>query len=139
VSTPLRPPSPRKHLDRVLDANAREFYDRLERGELATTRCAACGRTDFPPRERCARCGGSTEWVDLPRHGTVESFTSQERGLRFTAPAVLGLVRLGDVVLPGIVEAPLEDVSVGQAVTVELRREDELGLTLLHFQPTPGS
>ena len=50
------PPAPTKYLLRELDPMAREFYERLERGQVATTRCAGCARTAFPPRARCPAC-----------------------------------------------------------------------------------
>jgi uncharacterized OB-fold protein len=124
-----------KHLEREFDEAAREFYDRLARGELATTRCEACAKTSFPARSRCPACGGEQTWVDLPRTGRLHAFTTQEVSLRFRAPAVLALAEVGEVVLPGIAEAPYEELSIGQEVRVELRPEPETGLTLLAFLP----
>lgn len=134
--TQLQPPSPAKYLRREMDAAAREFYRRLaEDGGIFTTRCQSCGRRSFPPRVRCARCGGPQAWEELPRHGRLHAFTTQETALRFRAPAVLALVELEDVVVPGIAEAAYEDLSIGQEVRVELRPEPETGLTLLAFVP----
>jgi uncharacterized OB-fold protein len=126
-------PAARKHLDRLLEGVAAEFYARLELGELASTRC--CGQTTFPPRLRCTRCGAATEWVELPRSGRLEAFTTQESSLRFAAPAVLTLARLGEVVLPGIAEGPYEQLRLGQEVQVDLRRAPDIGLTLVWFEP----
>jgi uncharacterized OB-fold protein len=133
-ATPL---DPRKYLERVLDATAREFYRRLaEDGELATTRCEPCARTDFPPRARCAGCAAETAWVELPRDGTLHAFTTQEAAIRFRAPDVLALAEVGGVVLPGIAAGPYEELAIGQAVRVILRPEPETGLTLLAFEPS---
>ena len=118
----------------VMDDAAREFYRRLEAGELATTRCPSCQpAASFPPRLRCTACGGTTEWVELPRHGRLEAFTTQEVAVRFRAPAVLALARLGDAVLPGIAERAYEELRIGDEVHVELRQEPEVGLTLVHY------
>ena len=77
-----------------MSAAAREFYRRLDADELATTFCTACERFSFPPRERCANCGGVQEWRPLSGRGSVYAFTAQERGLRFTAPDVVGIAEL---------------------------------------------
>jgi uncharacterized OB-fold protein len=123
----------RKHLDRVLDGAAREFYARLERGELATTRC--CEQTAFPPRMTCPRCGGEPQWVEIPRRGRLEAFTTQESAVRFAAPAVLALARIDGAVLPGIADSEYDDLRIGDEVRVELRAHADLGLTLLWFVP----
>jgi uncharacterized protein len=126
--------APGKQLDRDRDAMAREFYRRLENGTAATTRCRACGTTRFPPRERCAQCDAETEWVDLPREGTLHAFTTQERALRFGAPAVLALVALGDAVVPGILDGPIEELAIGDEVSLEPERVDDLGLSVCRFK-----
>ena len=132
----LPPPELRKYLDRELGATGREFYRRLaEDGTLATTRCEACDQTHFPPRGRCAACGETTTWTELPREGRLHAFTTQSTALRFPAPAVLALAEVGGVVLPGIAEAAYEELRIGQAVHVALRREPDTGLTLLGFVP----
>ena len=124
-----------KHLAREMDSTAREFHRLLaEEGRLATTRCEGCERTSFPPRERCPDCGAAQEWVDLPLQGRLHAFTTQETALRFRAPAVLALCELGDAVVPGIVEAPYEELRIGQEVEVELRQEPETELTVLFFR-----
>jgi uncharacterized OB-fold protein len=118
-----------------MDSATAEFYRRLGDGDLATTRCDRCARASFPPRVRCPACGERQRWVALPRRGLVHAFTTQETALRFRAPAVLALVELGDVVLPGIAEAPYEALRIGQEVSVELRPEPDTGLSLLAFVP----
>ena len=127
--------APGKHLDRDRDALAREFYRRLEQGTAATTRCAKCGTTGFPPRSRCARCDAPTKWVELPRRGRLHAFTTQERALRFGAPSVFALVELGDAVLPGIVDAPIAELAIGDEVELTPVRVEELGLSLCRFRP----
>ena len=129
-------PAPRKYLDREMGELGREFYRRLaEDGELATTNCEGCAANQFPPRERCPGCGGETVWVPLPREGALHAFTTQSTALRFGAPAVLALAEVGGVMVPGIAEAPYEDLAIGQKVRVELREEPITHLTLLAFVP----
>jgi len=128
--------APGKHLDRDRDAMAREFYRRLaETGTAATTRCARCGTTRFPPRSRCADCDAPTEWIELPRTGRLQAFTTQERALRYGAPTVLVLVELGDAVLPGVVDGPIEALTIGDEVELAAERVEELGLSLCRFRP----
>jgi uncharacterized OB-fold protein len=129
-------PEPSKYLLREMDPAAREFYRRLgEEATLATTRCEQCEVTAFPPRLRCPRCGGPQVWIELPRTGRLHAFTTQETSVRFGAPTVLALAEVGDVVLPGVVDAPYESLAIGQEVKIKLREEPDTGLTLLAFEP----
>lgn len=135
MSTP--PPDPAKHLRRLGDPVAEEYHRRLEAGGRPwTTRCTACDKERFPPISHCPRCGGATEWTELPRRGRLHAFTTQESAVRFRAPAVLALVEVGAVVLPGIVEAALETLAIGQEVDIEVRREPETGVAILFFRST---
>jgi uncharacterized OB-fold protein len=125
-----------KYVLREMGRAAREFYRRLEEGELATSFCDRCGRLWFPPRERCPACAGPMGWRQLSGRGAVYAFTSQERGLRFTAPTVLGIVELEEGVrLFGMFEAAaFETLSIGQPVDAHPVK-DEWGLTLIAFRP----
>jgi uncharacterized OB-fold protein len=51
----------------------------LDGGEprLVAARCLACDALAFPPRSRCAACGGDVERVPLPRRGTLWTWTTQ--------------------------------------------------------------
>jgi uncharacterized protein len=135
VSEPAQP-HPAKYLRREMDHVAREFYRRLsDDGRLCTTRCKSCDRVEFPPRSRCATCGEDELWIELPRHGRLFAFTIQEVAIRFRAPDVLALAEIGEVLVPGIVKAPYEDLRIGQEVDVALLPEPETGLTLVAFEP----
>ena len=126
--------APLKYVLRDMGPAAREFYDRLASGSLATTWCGSCGRPFFPPRRRCPQCGGAIAWRELSRTGSVYAFTQQERGLRFTAPDVIGVAELDDGVrVFGVFGEPFERLAIGAPVEVELR-PDEAGLTLLVFR-----
>lgn len=127
------PPPAAKHLAREMGDVAREFYRRLEDGQLATTRCERCGRTSFPPVARCPRCGEAPAWVELPRRGRLYAFTTQETALRFRAPAVLALAEVGEVTVPGIADGEYGEFAIGDEVLVEQTPEPETGLTVLTF------
>ena len=132
-------PAPDKYLRRSMDEVAGEFYERLAAGNPATTRCPGCGLASFPPRPRCSGCGEATEWEELPRRGALEAFTTQETAVRFGAPEVLALARVGDVVIPGIAGAPYEELAVGDEVELETFAEPQTGLTLIRFRPASPS
>jgi uncharacterized OB-fold protein len=123
-----------KYVKRDMGVAAREFYRRLADGQLATTRCVACGDLRFPPRERCPACGNATQWEELSGRGTVHAFTQQERGLRFTAPHVIGVVDLEEGVrVFGLLEAPFESLEIGRPVQGDPVPHDG-GLALLVFR-----
>ena len=122
-----------KYVLRDMAAPAREFYTRLEAGQLSTTFCQSCSRHVFPPRERCPSCADALDWRALSGRGKVYAFTQQERGLRFTAPDVVGIAGLEEGIrVFGIFEDPYEELVIGSPVEVRLRR-DVPGLTLLAF------
>ena len=124
-----------KYVLRDMGSAAREFYRRLAEGRLATTHCPSCDELRFPPRERCAACGGRTAWRELSGRGTVYAFTQQERGLRFIAPDVVGVIELEEGVrVFGLLATPFGSLSIGQPVELE-PRADDAGLTLLVFRP----
>ena len=135
----LEPPGPGKYIQRELDPAAREFYRRLAGDQLATTACAACGTTSFPPRRRCRRCGREQQWAALPRQGRLHAFTTQETALRFSAPVVLALAELGEAVVPGVCESSYDELHIGQLVQAEIRREPETGFPVLVFIPGSAS
>jgi uncharacterized OB-fold protein len=127
---------PLKHVLREMGPAAREFYARLERGSIETTRCTRCGDLRFPPRERCPACSGPVEWRELSGRGAVYAFTQQERGFRFTAPDTIGIAELEEGVrVFGVFEAPLEELTIGAPVLAVAKPDDE-GVPLLAFRLT---
>jgi uncharacterized OB-fold protein len=60
------------------------------------------------------------EWIDLAGRGRLVAFSTQERGLRFNAPEVLGLVDLDEGVrMLSRIAAPFDSLHIGQRVVVE--------------------
>lgn len=110
-----------RYTRRDLDPAAKAFYARLAAGEFCVGRCAACGATCFPVREFCRACG-EARWdlVGHPGDGTLYAFTTQERALRFAAPAVIALVELSGGVgrAFGVVDAPFDELRIGQPLVL---------------------
>ena len=128
-----RPDPALKYVLRDMGAAARDFYARLDAGELATTFCPSCDQHVFPARERCPACSGPVEWRALSGKGNVYAFTQQERGLRFTAPDVVGIAELEEGIrVFGVFDDAYDDLAIGSPIEIHLRR-DVAGLTLLAF------
>ena len=107
-----------------------EFYARLGKGELTTTRCAGCGTRAWPPRGFCAECASDRlEWVKLPAEGVVHAFTVQETGLPsgFDGPRVFAIVKVDGLrIFTILTDTDPSTVTMGQRVTLSpLRVADD--------------
>lgn len=105
---------------------AEGFFEALSEDRLVGGRCQDCNAVLLPPRPICNECGGSQVVAeDLPREGTVVSHTNIHK----TAPAFDELAPLAVAIveldssgrLPGRVEAPYEEISIGDRVRLETR------------------
>jgi hypothetical protein len=103
------------------------YFDGLRAGRAMATRCAACGRTWFPPRLACPAHGERTQWLTLSGEGQVAAATLTTvslplagRGLR----AWLALIALdgADNQAIGRIAA---DVSVRPGLRVRLAVDEE--------------
>lgn len=114
---------------RDLDPAARAFYERMAAGEFCVGRCKECGHSAFPPGEFCPSCGAdSYELTPHSGRGALYAFTTQERGFRFAAPNVLGLVELerGAGRAFGVIKARYEDLSIGASMRLDpIKTEDD--------------
>ena len=97
-----------------------EFYARLGKGELTTTRCRACGTRTWPPRGFCGECTSDRlEWVTLPTDGVVHAFTVQETGLPsgFDSPRIFAIVKVdGFRIFTILTNTDPSKVAIGQRV-----------------------
>ncbi len=106
-------------LDHHDDGATKEYYLRLrERRRFFTTQCTTCAKVAYPPRPHCPGCfSGAVEWIDVGDDAVLHAFTTQQRGLRFVAPDVVGVVEI-----PGVgrvvtrIDAPFEALSIGMAM-----------------------
>lgn len=77
------------------DPDTAGFFAAAREGRLVAQSCSDCGNVQQPPRHRCVACL-STElvWRDLPRSGSVHSWTVVEHQIspHFPAPYTVLLV-----------------------------------------------
>jgi len=120
----------------------------LRDGRLVGTGCHHCGRVLFPPRVFCEQCfQPTTEWVDLPDSGVVQTFAichiawDARRIDEPKVPAVIAVDgasrNMGLLHLIGGVDP--DRVAVGQRVRAVWRPERERtgSITdILYFAPT---
>ena len=116
---------------------SKEYYRRLqEERKLCATRCTSCEEITFPPRDFCPRCfHKEVAWEGIGEGAKLHAFTTQSRALRFTAPAVIGVVEIPNV---GLIVAPIagkmKELKIGQPLRLEV--EDlEAGFSVPTFVP----
>jgi len=112
---------------------ARYWREIPQRYRLEAGKCKGCGKTLFPPRIKCPKCGSTDfEIVRLPDSGVVRTFTVIRVGpSQFSdqAPYAVGIVELegGVKITTQIVDCPPDKIHIGQKVKVEFRRIQEDG------------
>ncbi|CAN5663394.1 OB-fold domain-containing protein [soil metagenome] len=103
------------------------IYQRyLESGRLGFQRCRACDSAVFYPRVICPVCGGdSLEWQESAGRGKVYATTAVSR--RNEEPYNVALVDLdeGFRMMSRVEGVAAEEVRIGTAVVLEVRREDD--------------
>ena len=91
----------RQALEQFGSVASAEFHRLLkEDRKLCATRCGDCGEAAFPPRMHCPKCmSDAIDWTEINANSgaTLVAFTTQSRGLRFTAPEVIGIVDVPEV------------------------------------------
>ncbi|GGM77734.1 hypothetical protein GCM10007108_14840 [Thermogymnomonas acidicola] len=118
-----------------------EFFRALGRGVLLGSECKRCRVRYATPRAHCMRCGGRTEWFQLPPRGRVHTFTTcyfgSEEFLNET-PYNLVMVEFDGVdtlFLGRLVGASTEDIYVGMPVRARFRRLQRFRVTDVYFVP----
>jgi uncharacterized protein len=67
-------------VDPVVDEDSRAYWDGLRAHRVVVQRCAACGRTRFPPMPSCPSCGTpGAEQIEAGGSGFVYSFVRVHR------------------------------------------------------------
>jgi hypothetical protein len=109
------------------------FFSALADGELLAARCTDCGTLLVPPRTACYDCGSRAVTIEeQPRTGEVASYTAVHRppsAFADLAPVTVAVVELDSGArLTGRVTAPIEAVSIGDAVELRVRDPDDVGI-----------
>jgi hypothetical protein len=105
-----------------------DFIDRLEKGQVAGTRCKGCGRHFFPPRADCYQCLASEmEWFEVAGSGKLVSFSKLEygpMGFQGDVPYAIALLDYGDYKVFGRIarEVPEAEVAVGMPMRTVVNR-----------------
>ena len=119
----------------VIDSSAHRIDTPGVAIALAASRCVACGRTDFPKRDRCTACAGASEAYSLQSSAKLGARTSvlhQPPGGLVEVPyeigvaefpegiAVLGLLLAGDAAARGD-DLQVVTTAVGDRLTYAFR------------------
>ena len=100
------------------------YFDAASRGSLVVKTCRACGQSHHYPRALCPFCGSDrTEWTPASGRGTIYSYSVMRRA---TPPYAIAYVTLeeGPTMMTNIVDCDLDQIRVGQRVTVVFKPSD---------------
>ncbi len=101
------------------------FFDAAARGELLIKRCADCGEHHYFPRAICPHCfSDRTEWVRTAGRGTIYSFSVSRRVLPTAYAIAYVTLDEGVSMMTNIVDCDLDEIRIGQAVTVVFKPTD---------------
>ncbi|AEA12423.1 hypothetical protein TUZN_0940 [Thermoproteus uzoniensis 768-20] len=85
------------------------LFKALAEGRLVGSYCPRCGAYYFPPLPMCPKCRGDVQTVDVPRRGTVLTYSEVyvSNGL-YEPPYYVAVAQFGGFKVPGRVEGPVE-------------------------------
>lgn len=109
------------------------FFDALADGRLLAAHCTDCGINLLPPRTACYNCGSRAVTIEeQPHSGEVVSYTAVRRPpspFEELAPFTVAIVELDSGArLTGRVSAPIDDISIGSQVELQICDPDEVGV-----------
>ena len=108
------------------------FRQGLEAGKFMTTRCAACGKLTFPPKEYCPDCwSGEMHWTELSGKGVLYARTTIHAAatqFRDEVPFSVGIVDLTEGVrlVTGLIDEPVKINNDAAIMLVILSYDDGL-------------
>ncbi|MFN3650337.1 MAG: Zn-ribbon domain-containing OB-fold protein [Armatimonadota bacterium] len=117
------------------------WFAALAEGRLLGSRCAPCGCTYATPRGHCMRCGGRTEWVELPLEGKVHTWTTcyyAGESFRKETPYHLVLVEFDGadtLLMARLVGCERDEIRIGMPVRARFRRRPQWKPTDVYFVP----
>lgn len=134
MSTALPVPTPQ------VNPETQPYWDAAKEGRLLIKRCTACSTVIWYPRAICPECWSQdTEWCDASGHGTVYSYTINQRGqgpYATCGPYVLAYVELdeGPRILTNIIAGDIEAIEIGDPVEVVFHPTDDTETALPRFR-----
>lgn len=119
------------------------FFLALAEGRLLGSACTGkgCGYRYATPRSHCMECGSPTKWFDLPKRGTLHSWTTCHFGSEaFLAetPYNLALVQfegVGSVFLVRLRDCVESEIYVGMPVVAKFTDKPRYRITDVWFVP----
>jgi uncharacterized protein len=117
------------------------FFAGLAKRKLLGSHCAACDYTYATPRGHCMECGGTTDWVEIPLHGRIHTYTTcyfgGEAFLKET-PFTLVLVEFEGVdtlFLSRLMGVGPDEAAIGMPVKARFLRNSRFRATDVYFVP----
>jgi hypothetical protein len=123
---------------------ARIWREKPQRYRLEGAKCKATGNVSFPPRLVDGLSNREFEKINLPRQGTVLTYTiihTPPTKFEDEAPYAVGIINLGEVnITCQIVDIPLQEIKIGLKVRLEFRRiqkDGESGVLCYGYKAVP--
>lgn len=116
------------------------YREALAGGEFRLQRCGACGKAIFYPRLLCHHCGSADlSWFAPSGRGTVYSTSTVRVRPGKGESYNISLIELeeGPRMMSWVVDAPVDDVAIGMAVTAFVGEID--GEPAILFRPAEPS
>jgi len=136
---PLMFQSPFEANYNVTYAQDTPFFQALAKGKLLGSHCPKCNYRYATPRTSCMRCGGNTQWFELPKQGRIHSWTicyfSGEPYLK-ECPFMLALVEFDGVdtlFLTRLIGVEKNEAKIGLAIKPMFRRKKTWSINDVYF------
>lgn len=100
------------------------YWTAAAQGKLLLKQCNSCHKLHYYPRPICPFCmSDDTAWVEASGSGTIYSWSVERRA---DPPFAIAFVSLseGPTLLTNIVDCDLDDLAIGQAVTLKFEERD---------------
>ncbi len=129
-------------LNPVITLDAKFFWDRANKGELAAQKCSDCGEFRFPPRPMCPKCHSvKRDEVTLSGKGKVISWIRpiHPAPVGFKEPPTVAIIELeeGFRMVSNVVDIAFEDIKFEMPVEV-LFDKTMTGRQVPIFRPRKG-
>lgn len=105
------------------------YYENLQAGLLATTKCEKCNEAYWPPRTVCPKCmSDQLVWTELPEEGEIIVVTVQESGAfpGFKAPLIFAMLKFGNLQFIGkIIDVDPKNLEPGKKVRLIIEKQED--------------